>query len=128
MLLLRVTDDRGAVAQYLALTFPYRIGRSSAADLRIESPGVWDAHASIALGGTGKFIVAPEGASLLLLNGETTSGAPLRAGDELTLGGVRIAITLAPARQARLWIAETVVWTLLGAVCVAQFAVIFLAG
>jgi len=128
MLLLRVTDDRGAVTEHLAESFPYRIGRSSAADLRLEAPGVWDTHASLTLGAGGKFIVAAEGASLLLLNGASTTGAPLAAGDELTLGAARILVSLAPTRPGRLALAEAFVWLLLFGSFVAEIVLIILAG
>lgn len=127
MLLLCVTDHRGTVTQHLTPSFPFRIGRSNAADLRLEAPGVWEDHAMIALGQGGRYVISAQGSSLLLVNGAQTSSAPLRSGDEITLGGVRILVSLAPARQASLGIAEALVWSILVAVFIAELAVILLA-
>jgi predicted component of type VI protein secretion system len=127
MLLLRVTDDRGAVTQHFAESFPFRIGRAPTADLRLEARGVWDLHATIALGESGKFFISSEAASFLLVNGSATSTAPLNSGDELTLGAVRIVVGLAPARQTRLRLAEALVWLLLASLILVQVGAIILA-
>ena len=128
MLLLRVTDHRGAVTEHLTDHFPYRIGRSTAADLRLDSPGVFDDHAVIALDDCGRYAIAARGSSLLLINGVQASTAPLRSGDEIALGGSRVLVSLAPARQTGLRSTEAMVWSLLFLVFVAEIALIVLVG
>lgn len=128
MLLLRVTDHRGAVTEHLTDSFPYRIGRSPAADLRLDVPGVFEEHAVIALDDSGRYAVSARGSSLLLVNGVQAATAPLRSGDEITLGGSRILVSLAPARQTRLRSTEALVWSILFLVFVAEIALIALIG
>jgi len=124
MLLLRVTDARGVVTQHLAQSFPYRIGRSAQADLRIEAPGVWEDHATILPGDSFKFLIRSEGESLLLRHGEAIRSAPLGTGDELFLGSARMVVSLAPARQRSLGVTEAMVWVLLAALAVAELLIL----
>ena len=128
MLLLRVTDSRGTVTQHLAQFFPYHIGRSVQADLRIEAAGVWENHAVILPGENGRFVIRSEGQSVLLRNGESVQSAQLASGDELSIGAARVVVSLSPARQKSLGASEAIVWALLLAVLTAEAAVFALAG
>jgi pSer/pThr/pTyr-binding forkhead associated (FHA) protein len=127
MLLLRVTDSRGTVTQHIAGSFPYRIGRSAQDDLRLEAPGVWENHATIFPAANARFLVRPGGESLLFRNGEPIGEAQLAPGDELSIGSVRVLVSLAPAIQTRLGFAEATVWALLCAVIAAEVAVFLFA-
>jgi predicted component of type VI protein secretion system len=128
MLLLRVTDSRGIVTAHIADSFPYRIGRAAQADLRLEAAGVFENHATILAGDNARFLVRSEGESLLLHNGEPTRSAQLAAGDEISIGSMRVLVSLAPARQKSLGAAEAVAWALLLAVLVGEAAIFALAG
>jgi hypothetical protein len=127
MLLLRVTDSRGGVTQHIAEAFPYRIGRSPQAHLRLQEPGVFDHHASIVPAEHARFSIQTEGESLLLRNGEPVRSAQLAPGDEFSIGSARILVSLAPARRKRLAAAEAALWLLLGGVMVSQVAALLLA-
>ncbi len=127
MLLLRVTDSRGAVTQHLAEAFPYQIGRSSQADLRLQEPGVFENHASIVPSEKARFVVQTEGESLLLRNGEPVRRVQLAPGDEFLIGSARILVSLAPAKQKRLAASEAAVWLLLAGVMASQVVSFFLA-
>ena len=124
MFLLRVTDSRGAVTQYIANSFPFRIGRAAQCDLRIDAPGVWETHAVISPATDGKFVIRSQGESLLLRNGESVTEAPLVAGDEWVLGSARVLIGLSPSHQKALGVSETLVWLLLFAVVMVQALVL----
>src|SRR5688572_5838693 len=123
MMLLRVTDSRGTVTQHIAESFPYKIGRSPQADLKIEDAGVWEIHAVILPGENARFLIRSEGESLLLRNGAPVLSVQLASGDELSLGAVRVTVCLAPARQKSLGFAEALVWGLLFVVAAAEAAV-----
>ena len=127
MLLLRVTDGRGAITQHTAESFPYRIGRSPQADLRIEAAGVWENHAVILPGENARFMIRSEGESLLLRNGTPVRTAQLASGDELSIGAMRVLVGLSPARQKSLSLAEATVCVLLLVVMTAQAAIFVLA-
>ena len=127
MLLLRVTDDRGGVAQHIAAHFPFSIGRAAHSDLQVEAPGVWERHALIHLTGDGKFILRAESGALILAGGASIPEMELVLGQELSLGSARLTASLAPAQQKRLAFAEAAAWALLILVVLAETALIFLA-
>jgi predicted component of type VI protein secretion system len=118
MLLVTVIEGRDA-RSFRVTRFPFVIGRSPEADLRLESPGVWDRHASIEIR-NGRFFIQPEGASLLLINGERSEGAVPRAGDDFSLGGARLTVSLAPAAQMSLAAREMMIGSVIFAVALTQ--------
>jgi hypothetical protein len=73
-----------------------RIGRSGAADVRLDDPTVSRRHALIVLTGTGE-LRALDDRSLngLFINGEQVEWAPLADGDELEIGRYRLYIVRA---------------------------------
>jgi hypothetical protein len=132
MLQLHVTDDRGAVTTHQANTFPFLIGRSANAQLRFTAPGVWEEHARIRLAeeqGTKekRFFIEAAGHSLLSVNGEVASSQRLSIGDEISIGAIRVVVTLSPARQTALALHESMVWALLLLAVVGEALVIHFA-
>ena len=115
--MLLLAADSGASC--VAAEFPFMIGRSPSAGMRLDASGVWDIHATI-LVREGGFFVQPEGEALVLINGERSAGAVLRAGDRISLGAVRLTVALAPARQGRLGARETLNWLVILAVTISQ--------
>lgn len=118
MLQLHVTDERGVVTCCIAESFPFLIGRSGEADLRISSGGVWEEHALIRLGASEgarheRFVIESVGQSLLSINGEITPSKIISIGDEISLGAARLVVSLAPARQSKLAWHESLVWAIL---------------
>jgi predicted component of type VI protein secretion system len=118
MLQLLVVEGNSSSA-CAATKFPFAIGRSPASGLRLESPGVWETHASIFIE-KGRFFVRPEGEGLLLVNDQRSNGQTLRMGDQLSIGATRVIVALAPALQARLAISEAAIWLSIGVVTVVQ--------
>jgi hypothetical protein len=114
-----VALEHGAERTFVVEAFPCVIGRDPAADLRIESPGVWDQHAILNIRDARVFI-SPVSQSLLLLNGRSFEGGFIRLGDEVSLGGARIFASLAPAVQYRLASHEALIVALLVFAGVAQ--------
>ena len=132
MLQLHVTDERGSVTSSVAETFPFVIGRAPAADLRITSAGVWEEHASIRLSENGdpraqRFLIESAGQSIISINGEVTRSKLLSIGDEISLGAVRLVVSLAPARQSKLAWHESLVWAVLLFVVVLEALVVYFA-
>lgn len=115
MLLLVPEAGKSAVAA----EFPFTIGRSSSAGMRLNSLGVWDVHVSIRVQ-EGRFFVQPEGQALLLVNGVRSEGGILRVGDELAIGAERVTVALAPAAQQGLSARETLNWLFIAAVVCTQ--------
>lgn len=118
MLQLHVTDERGVVTCCIAETFPFVIGRSTAADLQISSAGVWEEHACVRLGAREgarheHFVIESVGQSLLSINGQITPSKVISIGDEISLGAARLVVSLAPATQSKLAWHESLVWAIL---------------
>lgn len=132
MLQLHVTDDRGAVTAFQADEFPLVIGRSPQAQLRISSAGVFEEHARIDLvrpeSGTGeRFVIQALGHSLVSVNGAVAASKQLAIGDEVSLGAARLVVSLAPARQGKLGLHESLVWGILLVVVFVEALVIHFA-
>jgi hypothetical protein len=133
MLQLHVTDERGTVTSYLASEFPLLIGRSSRAQLRLDSAGVWEEHARIDLAESSRFpdqqryVIESLGQSLVSINGAISAAKELAIGDEMVIGAARLIVSLSSARQKRLAVHEWSVWTLLFLVVGCEAVLIFLA-
>lgn len=124
MIQLRILSGRQAGQSLVVRRFPCALGREAGASLRLDDPGVWEQHASLEF-------QPPDGISLrarpdafLLVNGERVQEARLRAGDVLELGAAKISFSLSPVKQRGLRFRETLVWTGLGLLVLAQLALI----
>ena len=132
MLLIHVTDERGAVAGYEVSEFPLTIGRSAQAGLSISAPGVFEEHARIQLtaskSGRGeRFTIEALGSALISVNGSVLPAAQLAVGDEVSMGAARLVVSLAPAARKRLGLHETAVWSILLLVVAVESLVIHFA-
>lgn len=83
--------DDGSIAAFAVQRGWTRIGRSSAADLRLDDPTVSRRHALI-VAEPGKDLRVLDDRSLngVLVNGKTVEWGPLRDGDELAVGRYRL--------------------------------------
>ena len=99
-----------AGADYIARHFPFHVGRSPSADLRIEDTGVWDEHLTFSLGADRAVELAAQPGALVSVNDENVSTAALRNGDVIEIGAVRIRFSLSPTRQKGLRLRESLVW------------------
>lgn len=120
MVLLRVLTGSQAGAVTQARCFPFRVGRASSADWRIEAPGVWDEQFEILLSQADGFLLAANAATLTCVNGERVSQAPLRNGDHIECGDLRIQFWLSPAHQRGLRARETATWVALAGLAAVQ--------
>jgi len=111
----------GSPSSWLVDQFPFTIGRSASAGLRLDAPGVWDAHAAITLdASTSRLRIEPHPDAVLFINGEKSGARDLRSGDVLAVGAEELAVSLSPALQTGLAAREALVWLVLGAVCAVQ--------
>jgi pSer/pThr/pTyr-binding forkhead associated (FHA) protein len=105
--------------------FPFGVGRSAQAQLRVEDSGVWDRHLELALVPAEGIIVKSSGEAATLLNGERIQDAVLRNGDVIEAGTVKIRFGFSPTRQTTLRVREIATWLALAALCLAQVALIY---
>jgi pSer/pThr/pTyr-binding forkhead associated (FHA) protein len=124
MVELHVLTGRQAGGVLSADTFPCLLGRAPAAHLRLDDPGVWDRHLEIELLPGEGFHARLQPPALATLNGAPLADAPLRNGDELELGSVRLRFWLRPARQQTFVVREVLTWLGLALLCLVQAALI----
>ncbi len=114
-----------AGSELVARHFPFRIGRSATANLRLEDPGMWDEHLVLSLTSDSKIELTAQPGALAGLNGETVTHAALRNGDLIQIGAVQLQFGLSPTRQKDLRCRETLVWTGLALLCLFQVVLIY---
>lgn len=97
-----IVESRGSQRRTVHIPVGWsRIGRSPAAEIRLDSPTVSRRHALIIRSAEGKLqIIDDRSLSGIELNGEPVRWAELGDGDELRIGSVRI-IVAAEDRPAR---------------------------
>jgi hypothetical protein len=104
--------------------FPFRVGRASGMDLRMEEPGVWAEHFHLESQGPEGVLLVPEPQALTLVNGQRAEARRLRMGDVIEAGSVRLTFAIAPARPGRFRVREALVWTGLAALALGQLLLI----
>ena len=126
MIQLNVLSGKKAGNQTIARRFPFRIGRGAESDLQLDDAGVWDQHLALELQHDSKrFTLTVATNALAAVNSESVQTAPLRNGDVISFGSVKIQFCLAATEQRGLWQREIFVWALVAAVIIAQFGLLY---
>ena len=125
MIQLKILTGTMAGTIWVARHFPVRLGRSAAADLQLEAPGVWDEHLQITLAGQQGFLLETQPNALTTVNGKAAAQTALRNGDVIEIGSLKIQFWLGEAVQRSLKIRERLVWSLIAAVTLGQIALIY---
>ncbi len=125
MIQLRLLSGKQAGVSWTARRFPVRIGRSDKAHLRLEEPGVWDQHATIAFQPRTGFVLATEPDAPVLVNEQRVSEAVLRNGDTLSIGSIKAQFWLGETRQRGLRFREWLTWAGIAAVTLGQVALVY---
>jgi pSer/pThr/pTyr-binding forkhead associated (FHA) protein len=125
MIQLNVLSGKKAGNQLVARRFPFRIGRTAGNELQLDDDGVWDQHLTLELQREAGFTLTTASNTLVSVNSQPVQTAVLRNGDLITLGSVKLQFWLSAARQCGSHASEFFVWTLVVAVTVAQFALIY---
>jgi pSer/pThr/pTyr-binding forkhead associated (FHA) protein len=125
MVQVEVLSGKQAGRTWVARRFPVRIGRSPAADVRLEDEGVWDQHLELRLERGKGFVLRTQGHALASVNGQPVEQATLRNGDVLGLGALQLRFSLAETRQAHLSLREWLTWVAIGAITLGQIILIY---
>ncbi|HTV63885.1 MAG TPA: FHA domain-containing protein [Verrucomicrobiae bacterium] len=126
MVQLNFLSGKKAGSQTVVRHFPFHIGRGAHNDLQLDDPGIWDSHLTLELHLENKrfgVIVAPN--ALAALNDQPVENAPLRNGDVISVGSVKMQFWLAAVKQRGLRLRELFVWALLILVVLSQFVLIY---
>lgn len=126
MVQIRVLSGNKAGTELVTRRFPLKIGRAGNSDLRLEDAGVWDEHLRIYFEPRNGYVLQTCSDALASINSQPQSSARLRNGDTITAGSVQLQFWLAEAAQRRLTFRETFTWVMIGAICVAQVALVYL--
>ena len=124
MVRLEILGGAKAGSRFTASRFPIRVGRPPEADLALEDPGVWAHHFAISRQRDDLILQAGPDA-LVTLNGDAVKEAPLRNGDVICAGAVKIQFAFSPMRQSSPALAETLAWLALAGLCGGQIALIY---
>ena len=126
MVQLNVLSGKKAGSQTVVRRFPFRIGRAAQNDLPLDDDGVWDSHLALELQrDNDRFILVVAPNALATVNNQSIETAPLRNGDIISLGSVKLQFWLAAVKQRGLRLRELFVWAMLLLVTLAQFVLIY---
>jgi hypothetical protein len=125
MVQLRILSGKMAGDVQIVRCFPFCIGRCGGNDLCFDEPGVWDKHLTLGFQKKEGFTLETAPDALATVNGESQKSTRLRNGDVISFGSAKIQFWLAPAQLRGLRAREMFVWTLLAAVTVLQFVLIY---
>jgi hypothetical protein len=123
---LKILSGKQAGATAVARRFPFVVGRSPQADLRLEDEGIFERHFELRLNRREGFALVVGPNAYAAVNGETAQQKVLRAGDVISAGSVKLAFALAPAPARGSRWREAMLWIGLALVCLTQVAIIYL--
>lgn len=125
MIQLKILSGKMAGTETVARRFPFKIGRSASADLRLEEDGVWDQHLELAFVASTGFVLTTHPDALAAINGHPFREAVLRNGDELAIGALRIRFWLGQTTQASLRLREWLTWAAFALITAGQLVLIY---
>lgn len=110
MVQFNIVSGKMAGTEQVARRFPFRIGRSPSADLRLEENGVWDEHLELAFHAMEGFVLSVHPDAIAAINGEVFRETVLRNGDAIEIGALKIRFWLSATRQKTLRLREWLTW------------------
>lgn len=105
--------------------FSWHIGRAPGADWRVEEDGVWDHHLQLEFQPADGIVIYAHPSAPVRVNGYDVQSAVLRSGDILEFGSLKAQFWLSQTEQVSLRPRELLTWTTLGAISLAQVALIY---
>jgi predicted component of type VI protein secretion system len=125
MVQFKIVSGKMAGTEQVARHFPFRIGRSPSADLRVEENGVWDEHLEMAFHPGEGFILTAHPDALAAINGQPFREAVLRNGDSIEIGALKIRFWLGATRQRSLRPREWLTWAAFALIIAFQLFLIY---
>ena len=105
--------------------FPFFIGRSAEAQIRIDDSGVWEKHLEVGLDPSLSFLLRVFPEALVALNGHQVTEEKLRNGDLIVLGSACLQFWLDESEQRGLRLREALTWAAIAVVSAAQCGLIY---
>jgi pSer/pThr/pTyr-binding forkhead associated (FHA) protein len=125
MVQMQILTGKKAGRIFVARRFPWRIGRATGADLRLEEDGIWDSHLELSLSLPEGFTISLQPDALATVNGRSFQQIRLRNGDLLEIGAVKIRFGLSDTRLCNLRWREGLTWFFLIALLLGQVVIIY---
>jgi pSer/pThr/pTyr-binding forkhead associated (FHA) protein len=125
MVQLNILSGKQAGQIHLARRFPVRIGRAAGSDLCSAEDGVWEQHLEINLKAGRGFQLRSQGEALVRINGQVAREEPLKNGDLIEAGSLKLRFWLSEPRQSSYRLRETLIWLALVAITLGQVALIY---
>ena|SRR5207249_4237014 len=110
MVRLTILSGKKAGTVLVVRHFPFRVGRSTKADLCLDEPGVWDRHLELDVKLPQGFLLSLQKDALAALNGQPFEQVPLRNGDMIEIGLIKIQFTLSETAQYSFFLRELLTW------------------
>ncbi|HWH68982.1 MAG TPA: FHA domain-containing protein, partial [Candidatus Sulfotelmatobacter sp.] len=128
MIQFQILNGKRAGTALRARRFPVRIGRSGAAEMCLDDPGVWENHLQINLRSDRAVEAVVCEPAIATVNGQPLHEAVLHNGDIIEMGSVRIRFGLRPATQRSQRLRETLTWVALAVLSFGQVVLIYWLG
>jgi hypothetical protein len=125
MIQLHILSGKKAGATINISQLPFQVGRTASSGLALEDAGVWDNHFQISWPETQALVLTANPKAVTVVNGAKVSDAPLREGDLIEAGAVKMRFGFAPVRQRSLKVRELLTWIALGALSLGQVVLIY---
>ncbi len=126
MLQLHILSGKLAGQTIVSRQFPFRVGQAAGNELVLNDAGVQSQHFQIELTSDDGFALQTQSRSTVALSGQPcVQHAPLRNGDIIEAGAVKMQFCLSPTHQRSLVPREVSTWTALLLLCLAQAVLIF---
>jgi len=125
MVQLKILSGKKAGTELVARHFPFGVGRSSACELCLDDPGVWERHFQIELNPSESFVLVTQPNTSVTIDGMSVQQASLRNGDTIEIGQAKILFGLSQMKQKSLVLREWMTWLALAVLCLVQIALIY---
>ncbi|HEV2692514.1 MAG TPA: FHA domain-containing protein [Verrucomicrobiae bacterium] len=125
MIQLRILSGKMAGEIVFVRHFPFRIGRASDNELRLEDDGIWDNHLAIWFEKQDGFVLTTAPDAFTAVNEQPQQNIRLRNGDVISFGSAKVQFWLAPASLRGLRLREAFVWLLLAGLTLVQIVLMF---
>jgi hypothetical protein len=123
---LNILSGKQAGNSIVARRFPFWVGRSADANLRLDDEGVFDRHFEVRLEPPQGFVLAVQPQAYVAINGQTAQNAVLKSGDVISAGSVKMSFGLAATPQRDLRFREALTWIGLALLSISQVALVYL--
>ena len=125
MIQLQILSGKKAGTDSVARRFPFRIGRSTSANLCLEEDGIWDQHLELDLIMPDGFLLSAQHHALATVNGQRVEQTVLRNGDLIEIGSLKMRFWLSASRQIGLRFREWLTWGALVLLSIGQVCLVY---